>query len=169
MDDGELTACTAVTRQCLDARPPNGVGASAVAAELRARQRQFEVRDLIERQREEAHRKDQFLDLLAHELRNPLATIRYAAHLLHLPDTPERKVAELGALIERQVGHMGRIFYQLLDVSRVTRGLIRVQRTTLDLARVAREAVVSQEVAAAARQVNIKGDISGLGWRWSRV
>ena len=58
---------------------------SSVAASVRARLRQLQVRDLLGDQQEQARRKDEFLAMLAHELRNPLAPIRYAARILQAP------------------------------------------------------------------------------------
>jgi signal transduction histidine kinase len=128
---------------------------SAVRAAMRARGRQFEVRDLLRQQREQAERKDQFLAMLAHELRNPLAPIRYAAHMLQLPGANLASVPQLAALIERQVGHMGRIIDQLLDVSRVTRGLIQLDKTLFDLAQIAADAVASLSAPAASRGITL--------------
>ena len=90
--------------------------------------------------REGERRKDEFLAMLAHELRNPLAPIAMAAQLLKLRADPER-AAGVGDLIERQVRHMTKLVDDLLDVSRVTRGLITLRSETLDLGEVVRAAV----------------------------
>ena len=78
-------------------------------------------------------RKDEFLALLAHELRNPLAPIRYAVAANKKPArTPEqRKQAE--EIIERQVAHMSRLLDDLLDVSRITRGTLELKKTRTEL------------------------------------
>ncbi len=86
-------------------------------------------------------RKDEFLAMLAHELRNPLAPISAAAELLRLGNMDERRVHQSSTIIGRQVRHMTRLVDDLLDVSRVTRGLI-----TLGQARVAARAVVEEAV-----------------------
>ena len=86
-------------------------------------------------------RKDEFLAMLAHELRNPLAPISAAADLLRLGAMDERRVHQSSAIIGRQVRHMTRLVDDLLDVSRVTRGLI-----TLGQARVAARTVVEEAV-----------------------
>ena len=90
------------------------------------------------RQREEAlrdadQRKDEFLALLAHELRNPLAPIRYAlATSKKAGRTPEqRKRAE--EVIERQIAHMSRLLDDLLDVSRITRGMLELKKIRTEL------------------------------------
>jgi signal transduction histidine kinase len=74
-------------------------------------------------------RKDDFLAMLAHELRNPLAPITAGAELLRLVPDPDPRVLRTSGIIARQARHMTEILDDLLDVSRVTRGLI-----TLDLA-----------------------------------
>jgi PAS domain S-box-containing protein len=83
---------------------------------------------------EEGRRKDQFLALLAHELRNPLAPIRYAVQALGVagPDS-KRAMLELLPMIERQVAHMARLLDDLLDVSRITRGAIELRKERTDL------------------------------------
>lgn len=107
---------------------------SATRSALRARQRQYEIR-LADR------RKDEFLAMLAHELRNPLAPINSAATLLELaPDDPER-VKRSSKIIARQVGHMTNLIDDLLDVARVTRGLITLDKHVVDLRDIVSEAV----------------------------
>src|ERR1700691_5128604 len=84
--------------------------------------------------READRRKDEFLALLAHELRNPLAPIRYALAMNRKEGrTPEQqKRAE--EIIERQVTHMSRLLDDLLDVSRITRGNLELKKSLTDLA-----------------------------------
>ena len=84
-------------------------------------------------------RKDEFLAMLAHELRNPLAPISAAAELLRLGNVDARRVHQSSTIISRQVRHMTRLVDDLLDVSRVTRGLI-----TLGQSRVAARTVVEE-------------------------
>jgi signal transduction histidine kinase/ActR/RegA family two-component response regulator len=78
-------------------------------------------------------RKDEFLAMLAHELRNPLAPISAAAQLLKLTDSDAPHVKQTSDIIERQVHHMTSLVDDLLDVSRVTRGLVTVDREPLDI------------------------------------
>ena len=78
-------------------------------------------------------RKDEFLAMLAHELRNPLAPISTAAHLLKLAPNDAARVARSGEIIARQVKHMTALVDDLLDVSRVTRGLVQLRREPTDL------------------------------------
>ena len=83
--------------------------------------------------RQADHRKDEFLAMLAHELRNPLAPICTAAELLRTPVKDEGHVAQASAIISRQVRHMTELVDDLLDVSRVTRGLVTLELETFDL------------------------------------
>jgi len=94
--------------------------------------------------RENDRRKDEFLAMLAHELRNPLAPISSAAELLRLGRLDAERVGLTSAIISRQVKHMVGLIDDLLDVSRVTRGLV-----TLDLHEIDARTVV----AAAVEQV----------------
>jgi signal transduction histidine kinase len=88
--------------------------------------------------------KDEFLAVLSHELRNPLAPIRNAVHVLRLrgPDAPDLQRSR--DVIERQVQHLTRLVDDLLDVSRIGRGKIELRKAVVDLA-----AVVSQAVETA--------------------
>jgi signal transduction histidine kinase len=86
-------------------------------------------------------RKDEFLAMLAHELRNPLAPISAAAQLLNLGPPDAARVERTSAIIARQVAHMTGLIDDLLDVSRVTRGLVVLAREEVDLRRVIGDAV----------------------------
>jgi signal transduction histidine kinase len=86
-------------------------------------------------------RKDEFLAMLAHELRNPLAPISAAAQLLTLGPPDNARIERTSAIIARQVAHMTGLIDDLLDVSRVTRGLVVLAREEVDLRRVIGDAV----------------------------
>lgn len=90
--------------------------------------------------READRRKDEFLAMLAHELRNPLAPIRNAIELMksHEPGTQE---ADLRDIVERQVSHLVRLVDDLLDVSRVTRGKIALKKIPIPAASVVAHAI----------------------------
>jgi PAS domain S-box-containing protein len=94
-----------------------------------------------EQLRLEAHRKDEFLAMLAHELRNPLAPIGAAADLLVMGGLDPARVRRTSAIITRQVGHMSSLIDDLLDVSRVTRGLVALERAPVDLKAAVADAV----------------------------
>jgi PAS domain S-box-containing protein len=98
------------------------------------------------RQRAEAlaeadRRKDEFLAMLAHELRNPLAPILNAVALIRPDQSDARRQAWGREVLERQARHMARLLDDLLDVSRITRGKISLRRERLDLGRLVRESV----------------------------
>jgi PAS domain S-box-containing protein len=94
-----------------------------------------------EAMRQADQRKDEFLAMLAHELRNPLAPIAAAADLLKLGDLDAQRVAHTSDIISRQVEHMTGLVDDLLDVSRVTRGLVTLSKQRLDAKRVVADAV----------------------------
>ena len=94
-----------------------------------------------EKERLEAdRRKDEFLAMLAHELRNPLAPISTASQLLMLSSEPAR-VHAAGEVIARQVRHMTELVDDLLDVSRVTRGVVHLEMDAVNLKEVISSAV----------------------------
>lgn len=116
------------------------------------------ARDITERKRvEEAlrladQRKDAFLATLAHELRNPLTPIRYATRLLE-PGVPPEMAIDARKMIDRQLAQMARLLDDLLDVSRVTRGVLEIRREQVDLREIAESAVASvKPLADAAHQ-----------------
>jgi signal transduction histidine kinase len=95
----------------------------------------------LERLREEARRKNEFLAMLAHELRNPLAPIRNAVQLLRMKFPTDEEARWAQDVIERQVEQMARMVDDLLDVSRITRGKINLQKEVVDVATVVARAV----------------------------
>jgi len=103
--------------------------------------------DTTERQRAEAQlresdrRKDEFLAMLAHELRNPLAPLANALYLWPIVRHDEAKTAELREMMERQVRQLTRLIDDLLDVSRISRGKIELRRSPLSLRDVLRDAI----------------------------
>ncbi len=91
--------------------------------------------------REEDRRKDEFLAMLSHELRNPLAPIRSAIYILERATPGGERARRAHAIIDRQVAHMTRLVEDLLDVTRISRGKIRLQREKVDLAELVRRVV----------------------------
>jgi PAS domain S-box-containing protein len=91
--------------------------------------------------RENDRRKDEFLALLGHELRNPLAPIRNAVHILEQAGQDEALLERTREMIDRQVAHMTRLVDDLLDISRISQGKILLRRERLDLVELVRHAV----------------------------
>lgn len=103
---------------------------SAAQSALRARQRQYEVRDLMEKLEDRVHERDRFLAILGHELRNPLGAILLGSQMLE----PDGKLdAEHARLIERQARHLSGLVNDLLDLSRVVSGKIVLKKQAIDL------------------------------------
>ena len=105
------------------------------------------ARDITERKQAEAalreadRHKSEFLAMLAHELRNPLAPLRNGLHIMRLADDGGVVVAEARAVMERQLEQMVRIIDDLLDLSRITNGKIELRKEQLDLTTVVQCAV----------------------------
>jgi signal transduction histidine kinase len=100
---------------------------------------------------EAARRKDEFLAMLAHELRNPLAPIRTAVQLLRLKELAEPQRDSARDIIERQVEQLVSLIDDLLDVSRITRGVIALQRQPVLLGAIVARAVETARPAIDAR------------------
>ncbi|QYF94389.1 PAS domain S-box protein [Massilia sp. PAMC28688] len=101
---------------------------------------------------QDQHRhKDEFLAMLAHELRNPLAPIRTAADVLAMATPDQARVRQMSGVIGRQVSHMSALVDDLLDVSRVTRGLIELADDELDVRHLVREAIEQAQPMVEAR------------------
>ncbi len=104
-------------------------------------------RDIDERRRSHERlqtsdrRKDEFLAMLAHELRNPLAPISAAAHLLNVGQIDEARVRRTSEIIGRQVQHLTSLVDDLLDVSRVSRGQVELEQVPLEMRAVVVDAV----------------------------
>jgi signal transduction histidine kinase len=96
---------------------------------------------LYQELKEADRRKDEFLALLAHELRNPLAPIRNSLHALQLAGADPAVAARARDMMERQVGHLVRLVDDLLDVSRIMRGKVELRREEVELAAVLARAV----------------------------
>ncbi|MGC4119721.1 MAG: response regulator [Myxococcales bacterium] len=90
---------------------------------------------------ESSRRKDDFLALLGHELRNPLAPIKTACHVLGALGLSDPRAERSRQVIERQVGHLARLVDDLLDVSRIVRGKLVLERRPTDLAQVVRATI----------------------------
>jgi signal transduction histidine kinase/CheY-like chemotaxis protein len=111
---------------------------------LQARRTRESLDRALQVTREAEQRKDEFLATLAHELRNPMAPIRYAAASLR-QGMPEHALQHAREVIERQGKHMARLLDDLMDVSRITRNVVELKRALLDLR------IVVEEVAETAK------------------
>ncbi|HEX8478101.1 MAG TPA: ATP-binding protein, partial [Telluria sp.] len=100
-----------------------------------------ERRQAIRQLQAEDVRKNEFLAMLAHELRNPLAPISAGAELLRTARGDDERIRQTSEIISRQVSHMTNLINDLLDVSRVTRGLAELDMQTLDIRHVVADAV----------------------------
>jgi signal transduction histidine kinase len=99
---------------------------------------------LYQQARDAEHRKDEFLAMLSHELRNPLVPIRNALYVLNAKGSDDPDIMAMRELVQRQVDHLIRMVDDLLDVSRMTRGLIELRR----------EAIPACEVISAALEIS---------------
>ena len=118
------------------------IGYATVSQDVTER-RQLEdnLRKLADDLSEADRRKNEFVAMLAHELRNPLAPISNAARALRLGARDEQAVRAAAELLERQVGQMSRLVDDLLDMSRITRGRIELRRDRVELAPIVDQAV----------------------------
>jgi signal transduction histidine kinase len=123
---------------------------------------ELELQRRAEQLAEADRRKDEFLAVLGHELRNPLAPIRNGLHLLGLSGDDRQVVEQARAIMARQVGHMTRIVEDLLDVSRLIRGRVELRPERLDLGRLVRVAVADQQAALAAAGLAAEADVPEL-------
>jgi signal transduction histidine kinase/DNA-binding response OmpR family regulator len=107
---------------------------------------------LVRNIQETDRRKDEFLAMLAHELRNPLAPIRNAVQVIRVLGPADAQLGSARDLIERQVRHMTRLVDDLLDVSRITRGKIQLRFERVDVALAVANAVETSRPLIEARR-----------------
>jgi PAS domain S-box-containing protein len=111
-----------------------GLVASGIAVAIEQKQQAMELRKLAADLSEADHRKNEFLAMLAHELRNPLAPIRNALELMRMTGGNGEPIDSASRMMERQLGQMVRLVDDLLDVSRITRGNIELKKGRIELA-----------------------------------
>ena len=99
--------------------------------------------ELARQLRQADRRKDEFLALLAHELRNPLAPLRNAINIMRIKDSADPDLTWCRDVIDRQASQLTRLVDDLLDISRITQGKVKLRRETVDLADVVAGAVES--------------------------
>jgi two-component system, sensor histidine kinase len=105
---------------------------AAVRSAVRERRRQYEVRSLLAELEVADRRKGDFIGMLGHELRNPLAAIRTAVQLLQRR-APDPATERMSSVIDRQVDTIARVIEDLLEVTRLARGKMSLERRTIDL------------------------------------
>lgn len=111
--------------------------------ERRVEERSADLRQVAAELSDSDRRKDQFLAMLAHELRNPLAPIRNAVEILRLMPEDTQTVRTATAMMDRQIGQMVRLVDDLLDVSRISRGKIELRMSRVEVVSAIEEVVES--------------------------
>jgi two-component system CheB/CheR fusion protein len=110
--------------------------------------------------KEAVRRRDEFLAMLSHELRNPLSAILTATYILARPDADASRMREAGQLVQRQAKTMARLLDDLLDVARVTEGKIELHRESLDLTQLAPEVLQAAKPLLEGRGHQVEMDIA---------
>jgi PAS domain S-box-containing protein len=163
-DDGtRVPVMVALSRQ------EDGVAAflvdlTAEKAALRAREEsEARFRALAEKLAETDRRKNEFLGMLSHELRNPLAPIRNSVFILRRAASYDPALLDRTlAIVDRQVEHLTRLVDDLLDVTRITRGKVELRREQVALGDLLRRTAEDHRALAAARQVELRLDVPDL-------
>ncbi|HEX2138520.1 MAG TPA: response regulator [Woeseiaceae bacterium] len=109
--------------------------------------------------KEEARRKDEFISILGHELRNPLAAMQSGIELLRNASPAESKLPWARELLQRQLRHLKRLIDDLLDVSRITSGRVQLQRETIDLKSVIEHSMDAAQPLVAERKHEVNVDL----------
>jgi PAS domain S-box-containing protein len=123
------------------------------------------VQDVTDQKRTEAalreadRRKDEFLGVLSHELRNPLAPMRNALYILDRSEPGSDGATRAREIMERQVDHLARLVDDLLDVTRIVRGKIRLQNAALDLCDVVRRTAEDHRPHFGSKHVELQVDV----------
>lgn len=136
----DLAAAAAGSITLLERPLATGTLLRTIEVALRSRRRQYQVRDLLEAQhareadlQEADRRKDTFLAILSHELRNPLTPIRNAAELLSSTKLTPVQLRWAQSVIRRQTEHMSALLDDLLDLARITQGKLQLRRRRCSL------------------------------------
>jgi signal transduction histidine kinase/CheY-like chemotaxis protein len=128
---------------------------SAAQAALRARRRQYEVRQLVDELQHRIQERDQFLAMLGHELRNPLAAITLAIDSLHGDEANGTH-----DILKRQTRHLRKLVDDLLDIGRISSGKIILHRAEIDLAEIVGNCVEAMRGRASAHRLSLRLDRS---------
>jgi signal transduction histidine kinase/ActR/RegA family two-component response regulator len=129
---------------------------SALRSAARARQRQYDVRDLTARIDQSVKERDRFLATLSHELRNPLGAILHAVQILDRVRAPDGAQSPERDVLRRQTRHLGRLVDDLLDVSRVTSQKIALRTRIIDLRAVVQRTLRGVELGDSDKASRVK-------------
>jgi PAS domain S-box-containing protein len=139
--DGTRLWCSGVTTALRDEEGRLRGFAKVVRDRTEQKRLEEALHQRVEELAEEARRKDEFLAVLSHELRNPLAPVRNALQVIRLGSHDAALGEQMRAMAERQVGYMTHLVDDLLDLSRISRGLIRLLKEPVDVAQPVQQAV----------------------------
>jgi PAS domain S-box-containing protein len=139
-----------------------GSVASSIALAIEQKRQAQELRTIAADLAEADRRKNEFLAMLAHELRNPLAPIRNALQIMKMTYEDGPAVQSASEMMERQVGQMVRLVEDLLDVSRISRGRIDLRRERIQLAAVVNQALEAARSLAAGMDHELIVDLPPL-------
>ena len=135
---------------------------SAVDSALRARRRQYEVRDLVVKLRESVRQRDEFLAMLSHELRNPLNALLMAVQIMDDVEggdpgaEPADSARKSRAVLRRQAQILARLVDDLLEVARVTSGKVALKKTRVDLGSLTLRAIEAVRPTAQQQDLDVR-------------
>ncbi|WP_295998939.1 ATP-binding protein [Rugamonas sp.] len=161
--DGHAAAARENSRRASALNAALDVNRRELQEAFRQAERELESRRAAESKLREAdRRKDEFLAMLAHELRNPLAPINMAAQILKFGPVDPARLSQTCAIIDRQVSHMTRLLDDLLDVSRVTGGMVVLSREVHDMRAIVDQALEQTRPLMNARQHCLTFDLPSV-------
>ena len=131
----------------------------AETARLALRQALADQAAALEQARELSKAKDEFLAMLAHELRNPLAAMRSATAVLGMPRATDEARQRAREVLDRQVGHMVHMVNELLDAARLSAGQAELELRALDLAQAVRRVLQAFEASGRTRRLRVQAEL----------
>ena len=141
-------------------RPVSGtVFVNAARSALRARRRQHEVRGNLRKLEDSNRAKDEFVAMLAHELRNPLGAMRFAMEVLGSGKANADSIERSHAVMDRQIRRLTRMLDDLLDASRFAQRKVQLKRAPVDLVRCAEDSVSSVQPLFSERRIELSSDL----------
>jgi len=133
-------------------------------AEVALRESELRARAILDSLTESDRRKSEFIAVLSHELRNPLAPIQSSLYLLDHAPPGSDTAARAREIIRRQTGHLTRLVDDLLDVTRISRGKFDLRRTRIDAREVVRRACDDRQAAFHDRGLELRVEASAPVW-----